>query len=320
MAEIRNCVTTETNPDGTITEVCTPCESAEMHDNCTCHGCDPIQVSCSSIGDAVCVPIIADELYDAVSTIREDIGTLSNITFYLDSANPSLVNGQLVCIRSIGITYDFIGLAQADPTNSEIVIGGQTFTLTPTSLFDASDGVGGNPVYVFDELNGTITLQPPCCCNTPTQPGIKLRTIERNRAFEVANLRIIATGIIGNTPFTACADTAALIIPGSTIIPLASLGIQNLTFSGKICWPNHRSRMTINDSYITRLGVDCIIPTSNYVAGNVLGAPGSFTANVDLLFIARRVLYASHKGAIAVFTTPNATLTKNGEVVGSTLD
>lgn len=312
MPEIRNCVTTVRNPDQTTTEVCIPCQSAEMHDNCKCEGCNPIGVSCSCIDDAVCVPIIADELYDFVSTIREDIGSLP-FTFYLDSANPNYVNGQLICIKSIGISYDFIGLDQATATNSEIVINGQTFKLEPTSKYDATDGQGGEPVYVFNELNGTITLQPPCCCNHTGKPGTRIRTSERNRGFQVANLNIIASGLIGSTVFTARADTAALITPGSTLIPLITLGIQNMTFNGKICWPNNRNRMTLNDIYVTKLGVDCITPTSNFVAGT--GCVGSFTANVDLSFIAKRILYVSHKGAIAVFTSRKAAITKNGEVI-----
>jgi len=314
MAEIRNCVTTAQAQQAGITmECCTNCQS-DMKDNCTCEGCGPIGVSCASIENAVCLPILAEELFDSIFAEKEDIGSLSDLTFTLDSVNTNFVAGQLVCIKQIGISYDFIGLAQTVPVNSQIVINGQTFTLAPTSLFDAST-VPGAPVFLFDELDGTITLRPPCCCNTPTQPGTRLREIERNRGFLVANLRIVASGVIGCNSFTATALTTNLVQPGTTIIPLSVLGISNMTFTGKVCWPNNRSRMTLDDNYATNLSVDCIIPTSNFIAPETTGVPGRFTANIDLSFTAGRRLFVSDKQAIAVFTTPNAVMLKNGQII-----
>ncbi|CUU48162.1 hypothetical protein [Clostridium beijerinckii] len=314
MSEIRNCVSTaQCQSVGSTMECCTSCQS-NMQDNCSCEGCGPIGVSCGCIEDAICLPILADELYDSVFSEKEDIGSLTNLTFTLDSLNPNLAAGQLVCIQQIGISYDFIGLAQTVPVNSQIVINGQTFTLTPSSLFNVS-ATPGTPINLFDELNGTITLQPPCCCNPQTQPGTRFRVIERNRAFQVANLRIVASGVIGCTRFTATAVTANLAQPGTNAIPLSVFGITNMVFTGRICWPNNRNRMTLTDSYTPNLSVDCIVPTSNFIAPAAGGA-GTFTANIDLSFIVDRRLYISSREPVAVFTTPNAVIIKNGDIIG----
>lgn len=106
MSEIRNCVSAaQCQSVGSTMECCTNCQS-NMQDNCSCEGCGPIGVSCGSIEDAVCLPILADELYDSVFSEKEDIGSLTNLTFTLDSLNPNLAAGQLVCIQQIGISYD----------------------------------------------------------------------------------------------------------------------------------------------------------------------------------------------------------------------
>lgn len=312
MAEIRNCVTTVTNPDQTITEVCVPCSSAEMHDNCKCEGCDPITVSCSSIECAICVPILADKLYDSTLITREEMGSLANLVFTVDNINPDYAEGQLVCIQQIGLSYDFIGLPTAVAGNRDIVVNGQTTTLTPASLYNAA--VVPPPYNLFNELYGTVTLQPPpCCCGPQTHPGTKLRTSERNRDFQIASLGIVASGIIGNNPFTAKAIVPTDPGINANITSLTTLGISDMTFSGKICWPLDRNSMNLYIQYNTNLAIDCIIPTSNY------RATGSFTANADFSFAVARRLYASSKGAIAVFTTPNATLLKNGAVIGNCL-
>lgn len=163
MSEFSNCVNTKINPDQTTTECCTPCQQVAMQDNnCNCgEGCDPISVKCASIDSAVCIPIIADQIFDSVSGQKDDLGSVSGLVFNLDSTNPNYVAGQPICIQKVGIAYDFIGLAQGVAMNTQVLIGGKTYTLTPTSLYDAST-VAGTPVDMFDEMNGTISLQSPC--------------------------------------------------------------------------------------------------------------------------------------------------------------
>lgn len=314
MAEIRNCVTPVVTADNTTIECCRPCQSDEMHDNCRCEGCCPISVSCDAadINAAICLPILAEQVFDRISIRKEELGSLSDLTFKLDNDNPNYHQDQPVCIKKIGISYNLIGLEESKPINLEVIVNGQTFTLKPASLYNASTVVG-TTVNIFNELEGPITLQPPCCCEPQTKPGTKLRIIEKSRAFQVSGLRIVVSGVIGCIPFTATADTASLVTTGTNLIPLSKLDISDMTFIGKICWPHNKTRMLLEENFDTKLNVDCIIPTTNY--NEVAGTPGNFKANIDLSFVAKKKIYVINKGVIAVFTTPDATLLRNGEII-----
>ena len=253
-----------------------------------------------NIQNTVCVPIYTAKISDCISMQKNSEGFLHNINFKLDTVNPNYVAGEPICIKKIDISYDFIGLAASTITNTQIVINGQTITLTPTILYNASI-IPDVPVYLFNELNGDIFIQLPSYCETEIQSEIRLVTEERDRAFQVSNLKIVASGLICGYSFTATADTSNLLTEGTNLIPLSTFHIPFITFNEKISWPRMILKEKINASLILKN----ITSTSNYITPSLSDDSRSFMANIDVVFTINKQLCTSHRGPVSIFTRSN---------------
>jgi len=247
------------------------------------------EVKCSNIENTVCLPTLSDEMFYCISIEQDEIGTLNNVNFNVDNNNPNYVVGQPILIKKIEISYDYIGLITTTASNTEIVINKETFNLTPTLLYNVSF-IKASPIYLFNELNGTIDLQLPLCRNE-VESKIRLRAIERNREFQVSNLKIVASGFIGGNSFTATADISGLVTPNTNVIPLNRLAISNITFAGNICWLNKMNRINLNEHINSNLTIEFIEPTSNYCEPLIKGNPGRFLGDVDVSFIANEKIF-----------------------------
>jgi hypothetical protein len=240
-------------------------------------------VKYSSIENTMCLPVFLDGVCDIITDSKDDIVTLENVNFDVDNYNPNYIIGQPITINKIEISYDYIGLVTTIARNTEITINKKTFNLTPTSLYNVNF-IKAAPIYLFDELNGVINLELSPYENGVDTKMIKLRTIERNREFQVSNLKIAASGLIGENSFTATADISGLVTPTTNIIPLNRLGISSMTFIGEICC----SKIVLNEKFDINLILDNIIPTSNYLPALILNNPGRFMADVDIYIVANK--------------------------------
>ncbi len=261
------------------------------------------EVEVLNIQNTVCLPIYKDKISECISMQKSSEGFLNNITFNLDTVNPNYVAGKPIFIKKIDMSYDFIGLAASTVTNTQIAINGQTLTLTPTILYDASI-TPDVQVYLFNELDGNIFIQLSSYCETEIESEIKLITSERDRAFQVSNLKIVASGLIGGHSFTATADTSNLLTGGTNLISLSTFHIPVITFNGKINWP----RIILKEKINANLILNNITLTSNCINPSVSGNPGSFMANVGVVFNINKQIYTSHKGPVAIFTRSSTKL------------
>lgn len=255
---------------------------------------------CFNIENTVCLLTLQDEILDYISIRKEDTGTLNNVNFNIDINNPNYIIGAKITVKKIELSYDFIGLVTTTASNTEIAINGETFNITPTSLYNISS-IKLAPIHLFNESNGTIDLQlPPCESEIGCE--IRLRAIEKDRGFQVSNLKIAASGLIGENSFTATADISGLVTPNTNIISISKFGISNFTFAYKTCFYNNIKRIKLNENIDSKLILDCVEPTSNYCESLIKGKPGRFLADIDVSFIANKKVYIINKENSAVFT------------------
>jgi len=254
-------------------------------------------IECLNIDNTECLCISSDGICDCICIQKDDIGTLSNVNFDVDYDNPDYVIGQPIVIKKLEISYDYIGLLTTIAQNTELVINKKTYNLTPTSLYNVSL-IKAAPIYLFNELKGTIEFALTPFDNEVESDLIRLRVVERSREFQVSNLKINAEGVIGESSFTATADMSSLVIPTTNVIPLSNIGISNMTFIYEVCWP----KVILNEKFDVKLTLDNVIPTSSYTSPIIHGNPGRFMANIDIYFTANKIVNASDETGVASFS------------------
>lgn len=343
-----NCI----NPTTNCCETCGP----QLQDNCTCQTCSPVTVQCTAdINNAVCVPILADQIYDCINIEKEQCSYLSGVTFDITpAAIPGTTTGVAVaytggpvCITGIGISYDFIGLAAGAsgisgvtlPIGTTLIVDGAVVTVTPTnSRICSGTGVAGATggagttgavdVTLYSQAQTSISRNGCCCNEVGDSTASRARIIERGLTFWACNLQMNIAGAIGCRPFSATSaivgstvlsNPVPLSIPAGTTVfsaDTANLGFDPMTFCGRICLPISAPTINITESFDTCLQADCVTWDGEAI---VTGATGlqTLTADVELTFVVTKQIMATIQEQMAVFTTPDAVICKNGTVIGA---
>lgn len=329
-----NCV----NPTTNCCQVC----NSQLQENCSYQSCSPVSVQYTAdINNVVCVPILAEQIYDCVTIEKEQCSYLTGVTFIIDptknAAGATITYSKTapICITGVGLTYDFIGLAAGSTADGKggitgitpvtsIIVDGVTQTITPNNIRICENDSRNSytaKVGLFNQASATISRNGYYCNTLPGKTSTRVRIIERGLTFWVCGLNLSISGVIGCDPFTATTS----ITPGATIggkkinnpIPLTTaikgfsdantnLGFDPITFCGRVCMPISASNMNLNETFDTCLQVDCVSTETNTVEG----AAGyqTLTANVELTFVVTKQIIATLQQQMAVFTTPDAVI------------
>lgn len=318
-----NCINQSTN----CCESCQP----PLQQNCSCEPCSPISVQCTAdINNAVCVPILADQIYDCV-TIDKEQCAFTGITFTVSPISTTGVTvftgSEPICITGVRFNYDYIGLLGAGvtvasgyadtfiPGATSTFIDGNLVNLVPSTV--SCIGLTGTTgatfaTSLYNQATATISRNR-CCCNNSTATSSKARIIERALVFYVCNPSIDIVGSIACTPFVG---TAKLVGPSATghannPVSVTLLGFDPITICGRLCLPLSARRIDINENFNACLQAECITPVSitSTAAGTTL------FADAELNLVISKQILATVQEQIAVFTTPDAVICKSGSAI-----
>lgn len=265
----------------------------KFKNNCDLNCCDNLVVKDSDIYEAECVPIIAEKIFDSI--ILEDFKyRVEDEEFTIVSKEKCHYDeGAPICIDKIGVTYDFIGIAEEkkeELVNSENVI----FSAEPGTGYNTSDEV------FYNEYVGTFVTNR-CCKKDKKKQGIKSRVMENNVKFYVSNLQIVLIGTIGNKPFKA--------ISGNVPYTGPIFDGVSLDFYGRISLPKGSKKATIHEEYDGCLIAECATTNSLY-SDDI----ETFTAAIEFLLVVEKTMYSTVTEKMAVFTMSNAVISHYGEV------
>ena len=129
-----------------------------------CQGqcCTPKTIVCPDIREAKCIPALIDRIYDYVYLENEQTRCAKDKTFeiiWADTENVNELVGKEVCINTITLQYDCLGIKNE---NIETEIGlNQTVTLQKDPCSQCS-----NPKcpQIYTEYNGSIPCSGKGCC------------------------------------------------------------------------------------------------------------------------------------------------------------
>lgn len=322
----------------TVTGCCTSC-NGQLQENCACQACSPVSVQCTAdINNAVCVPILAEQIYDCVTIEKEQCSYLTAVEFTLTPASSATgvttySTTAPICITGVGLTYDFIGLVAGSTDGAgaaitgvqavtSIIVDGVTQTITPNNpRMCTNNGTADASVSLYNQATSSINRNG-CCCNAiPGQTSTRARIIERGLTFWVCGLNLTISGLIGCQPFTATStitpNDGAVADDINNPIPLTSvtgfdttnenLGFDPVTFCGRVCMPISASNVNLSETFDTCLQVDCV--NSDTAVVNTATAYGqTLTADVELSFSVTKQIIATIQQQMAVFTTPDAVI------------
>lgn len=260
---------------------------------CESNLCHPLSLSKSPNDSLSFVPILANRLLDCVSITKNDVSVNQSINFNITTENFNYADNAPVCITSFYLTYDYIGLQNILVNNLETYINGDIVTLTPTNLFNAGSEL--RPYYLFNSSDNDIFIKP-CCCNIDNTSRILVRIVQSGRFFEISNLRLFASGYIGNLPFKAEGIISDSTNQNSNILRLTSLGLISAnTFDASLCLELTTSPIRLSEKFDTDLSIDCIRPGTNYIAPSTPGTQGTFIGLVDFSFCVSKNINLSQK-------------------------
>lgn len=265
----------------------------KFKENCDLNCCDNLVVRDSDIYEAECVPVITEKIFDSI--ILEDFKyRVEDEEFTIVSTGKcNYDEGAPICIDKIGITYDFIGIAEEkkeELVNSESVI----FSAEPGTGYNTCDEV------FYNEYIGTF-ITNRCCEKDNKKQGIKSRVLENNVKFYVSNLQIALIGTIGDKQFKAISSN----MPYTGHI----FDGVSLDFYGRINLPKGSRKATIHEEYDGCLTVECATTNCLYSSDN-----DTFTAAIEFLLVVEKTMYSTVTEKMAVFTMSNAIISRSGEV------
>ena len=247
----------------------------KFKDNCDLNCCDNLIVRDSDIYEAECIPVVTEKIFDSIiledfkyRVEEEEFTIVSTGKCHYDEGAP-------ICIDKIGITYDFIGIAEEkkeELINSENII------------FSAEPGTG----YNTSEKDNK-------------KQGIKSRVLENNVKFYVSNLQIALIGTIGDKQFKAISSN----MPYTGHI----FDGVSLDFYGRINLPKGSRKATIHEEYDGCLTAECATTNCLYSSDS-----DTFTAAIEFLLVVEKNMYSTVTEKMAVFTMSNAVISHSGEV------
>lgn len=269
-------------------------KEVNLNNNCEFGCCDNLVVKDTDIYQAECVPVLTERIFDCITLEDFKYRVEEGAEFTIVSTTQNCYDeGAPICINKIGVSYDFIGIAEEkkkELVNSECVI----FSAQTTAGYTCGEEV------FYNEYVGTF-ITNKCCPNERQKQGIKSRILENDVQFNVCNLQIVVLGLIGNKPFKAV----------SSVIPYTGPIFEGacLDFCGRICLPKGSKKVTIHEEYDGCLAVECVTTDDVYSSDS-----DTFTAAIEFLLVVEKTMYSTLTEKLAVFTLPDAVICHCGEV------
>lgn len=278
-----------------------------MKDNCETEPGEEIEVNCGSISDAVCVGILVDKVYDCATgqpcpqytNKDEEFTIMGNSSCKKDRYE----EGAPICIDSIGLCYDYIGLQDEVPS----VEGGQIavkYDALP-KLFTSVEGTEfnhPNGETLYTEFEGSVS-KTPCSFrsnNSDDDEAVKRTVFKGNIPFHAANLKVMISGRIGCKKFTATKEYDD-IVEITKSDEEGGLNFSPASLYTRVSSPNDGRIVKSNIKFDSCLAVECVTTDQLYSEEN----EGIIRANVNYSFVTSGRVRHTTNEEIAVFTNPN---------------
>ena len=288
--------------------------------------CRPKTVRCPDIREAKCIPALIDRIYDCVCLESEQTRCAKDKTFeiiWADTKNQADLVGKEVCINTITLQYDCLGIKEDDiPT--EIGLN-QTVTLKKDSCSACSTSGCEN---IYTEYSGSLSCVGTGCCEN----GRTRKVCQSDITPDSCYLYIIVEGTAGCTPFKA------KYLVDNLADNNAGLGFKDVDFFGQVCLPDDRKKVNLRAIFDLCVSVPCVAPKCavkqlmpqppchkeiNETHGleengaQAIGRPPmqqvyGFDANIFASLLVTEKLYVVVKDEVAVYTTPNTLSCTNG--------
>lgn len=262
--------------------------------------CEPKEIKCSphSIDRAKCIPILTDRIFDCKRVHHEQVAYLPNVKFYIIS-DCKYEDGAKICIEKVSTEYDFIGLQ----TIPQVIVDNNKSDKFIPSLNSGShtckDTNTGEKFNIYNSFTGYITTSDGDCC----KEGVSKKIVEQNLEFYVCNLRIAVKGTIG------CKEFKAITKPYSG--SLVKAGFKLADFYGRLCFPQGRNSVTIDEIFESCISADCVSALSEYNCD----CPECFRASIVASFASEKTVSELVKEKLIVFATPHGLYCDNGDIM-----
>lgn len=265
--------------------------------NCSCTPCTKSYLENSDIKNYTYSPIVGKKIYNCVTSSITDCSFNQIFKFTLNSSNSNYTDNSPICIKKIGLSYDYIGLPANVANTSQIYINGKIHKFIPKDIINV--GTKNNPIYLFNQLYSDVSLTSECC-SANKKVFKKVRISHIGNFYDISGLKLYINGYINCTPFTA---TSSLSQHVSDLISLSWLGISpSLNFSTQLCYPSSAKRFTITEICNPKLCMDYACPITNYEHPIETQTFGTFSASVNFIFSVTSDIYISKLQPMTVIT------------------
>lgn len=298
-----------------------PCGEDLYKDNCDPVYSEELEVECGDIASAECVAILAEKIYDCT--------TLQNLQFvdkehdftidsYVeDDPRYCYRDGDSVCIDSIALCYDHIGIKDDVTEGREEADCDEEGNITISynlrnRCLEASVGTGylaGNTT-LYNEFEGTISNSASKRCNAESageEPVTKARVFKAGINYYAHNLSLKIRGRIGCRRFTG---TAVIDSDDDGLTTITSAAEDGLNFCpvnlyGRVSRPaNDKAKLKVDLD--TCLSADCA-ETNDVFDSTCTDKDGNpqISAVVGYSFLVNHKLRHTTEEELAVFVNSN---------------
>lgn len=267
---------------------CTPeqkCKPNQCKEGC----CKPKELDCPiDISTAKCIPILTDRIYDCKCIHHEQLAYLANETFTIAATTLVYDDGATICIDEICTKYDFIGLQTIPSVIVDNLSPVRDFTPSTNASSHSCRTNTGTDFTIYDGFTGNISTVNAACC----KEGINKKIVEQNLDFHVCNLKFTVSGKIGCKAFSAETQSYSG--------PLTVVGFKLADFYGRLCFPQGKKSITIDETFESCISADCVSALSSYVKDAT-----TFRASIVASFMSDKTIFGIIKEKLVVITTPN---------------
>lgn len=293
-----------------------PCEQScvDLKPNCEAECCKQLEVKCDSIDCAECVPILAERIFDC--TCLESVQFAEgDLDFTIENWESCMYkDGASICVDKVGLSYDFIGLA--DPEITSIRLDGEDNYIFQPPVGSGYTGCADDQTQ--DPENGTLyeeyvsILSSPgsCCGKRKREKGVKVRVFGTGLRLFVCNAEIVVSGRIGAKPFKGSFKFNGE--PGSPFEITSIPGINPLSIYGKVCTPSDNNKTSLHIEFKPCVSIECVHSNQRYVEPEDPEETPTFNASVEGSLLVNTTLTTTVLQKLAVFTSPRGIECHNG--------
>lgn len=283
--------------------LCCTCQNSpttiKKESQCKEQCCRPKTVRCPDIREAKCIPALIERIYDCVCLESEQTRCAKDKEFTIIDPGTENLNelvGKEVCINTITLKYDCLGIKQEDiPT--EIGLN-QTITLDKDECSVCSNDACDD---IYTEYRGSLPCVGTGCCENGRTRKVCQSDIKPDSCY----LYIIVEGTAGCTPFKA-----QYLVNDLADNPNTGLGFKDVDFFGQVCLPDDRKKVTLRSIFDVCVSVPCVAPKTTIK--EICSGKYGFDANIFATLLVTEKLYVVVKDEVAVYTTPNTLSCTNG--------